>query len=77
MPKVKEMHQPSAEEFQVSTDMINQAQAISDYISDGLEPKYDAEEQWYHMDELVQPAIHKIQTSTEDIKAHTYYIPAD
>ena len=38
------MHHPPAEESQVSIDMINQFQAISDYISEGPEPEYDVEE---------------------------------
>ena len=52
VPKVGEMYQPPTEKSQVSTEMINQAQTISDYISEGLELVYDVEEQWYHMDEL-------------------------
>ena len=40
------MYQPPAEKSQVSIEMINQAQVISDYISEGLEPEYDVEEQW-------------------------------
>ena len=57
--------------------MINQAQAISDYISEGLEPDYNVEEQWCHMDELDQLAIHEIQTSPEDLKSHPDYISAE
>ena len=76
VPKVGEMHQPPAEESQVSIDMINQAQAIPDYISEGLEPEYDVEEQWYHMHELDQLAIYEIQTSPEGQKAHPDYISA-
>ena len=44
VPMIWEAHQPPAEECQVSIDMINQAQAIPDYISEGLEPDYDVEE---------------------------------
>ena len=57
--------------------MTNHAQAISDYISEGLEPVYDIEEQWYHMDEPDQLAIDEIQTSPEDIKAYLDYISAE
>ena len=57
--------------------MINQAQTTSDYISKGQEPEYDVEEQWYHMEELGQLAIHEIQTSPEDLKVHPYYISAE
>ena len=71
------MHPPPAEESQVAIDMINQAQAISDYISEGLEPEYNIEKQWYHMDELDQLAINEIQTSPEDLKAHPDYISAE
>ena len=71
------MCQPPAEESQVSIDMINQAQAISDYISEGLQPEYDVEEQWYHMDKLDQVAIHELQTSPEDLKAHPDCISAE
>ena len=53
--------------------MINQAQAISDCISVGPGPEYDVEEQWYHMDDLDQLAIHEMQTSPEDLKAHLLY----
>ena len=77
MPKVGEMCKPPAEGFQVSIDMINQAQAISDYISEGPELEYDAEEQWYHMDELDQLGIHDMHTSPEDLKAHDDYISAE
>ena len=73
--KVGETFQP--QESQVSTYMINQAEAISDYISEGLKPVYDVEEQWYHMDELDQLAIDEIQTSPEDLKAHPDYISAE
>ena len=48
------MHQLPTEQSQVSVDMINQAQVISDYILEGLELEYDVEEQWYHIDELDQ-----------------------
>ena len=60
VPKVGEMHQPPAEEPHVSINMINQALAILDYNSEGPEPEYDVEEQWYHMEEPDQPAIHDI-----------------
>ena len=72
VPKVGTTHQPPAEESQVSTDMINQTEAVSDYI--GPEPEYNVEGQWYHMDELDQLAVHEIQTSPEDLKAHPDYI---
>ena len=75
VPKVGETCQPP--ESQVSIDMINQVQAIPDYISEGPESEYDIEEQWYHMDELDQLAIHEIQTSPKDLKAHPYYISAE
>ena len=39
--------------------MNKHAQAISDYISEVLEPEYDVEEQRYHMDELDQLATHE------------------
>ena len=42
---VREMCQLPAEEFQVSIDMINQAQAISYYISEGPEPECNVVEQ--------------------------------
>ena len=61
VPKVGEICQPPAEESEVSVDMINQAQAISDYISEGWEPEYDVEEQWYHMDELDQLANEQLR----------------
>ena len=70
VPKVGETCQPPAEESEVSCDMINQAQAIPDYISEGPEPEYNTEKQWYHraeMDQLVP----------EDLKAHPYYILAE
>ena len=70
------MHQPPAEKSQLSTDMIYEAQAISYYISEGLEPEYDVEEHWYHMDELDPLIIHEIQTLHEDLKAHLDYILA-
>ena len=68
--KIWETNEPPAEESQVSIDMINQAQANWYYISEGLEREYDVDEQWYHMDELDQLAIHEIQTLPEDLKAH-------
>ena len=77
VPTVGEICQPHVEEFQVSINMINQAQAISDYISEGLEPKYDVEEQWYYMDELGKLAFHELETSPEDLNAHPDYISAE
>ena len=71
------MYQPPAEESQVSICMINQAQAISDYISEILEPEYNVEEQWYDVDELDQLEIHEIQTSPEDLKTPPDYISAE
>ena len=50
-PKHGEMCQPPAQESQVSIDMINQAQDIPDYISEGPETEYNTYEQWYHMHE--------------------------
>ena len=77
MLKVRETCQPHAEESQISIDMINQAQAISDYISEEPEPKFDVKKQWYHMDEVDWLAIHEIQTSPEDLKAHPDYISVE
>ena len=77
VPKVWETCQQPVEESQVSIDMIDQTQAISDYISEGPEPEYDVEEQQYHMGELDQLAIHEIQTSPGDLKAHPDYISAE
>ena len=77
MPKVGEMCQSPTEESQVSTDMIDQAQTISDYISEGLESEYDVGGQWYHMDEIDQLAIHEIEISPEDLKTHPDYISAE
>ena len=57
--------------------MIIKAQTISDYISEGPEPEYDVEEQWYHMDELDQLPTHEIQTSPEDLKVHPDYMSAE
>ena len=67
---IGEMHHPPAKKSYVSIDMINQAQTIPDYISEGPEPEYDKEGQWYQMDELDQLAFYEIQTSPEDLKAH-------
>ena len=77
VPKVKEMYLPPAEESQVSIYMINKAQAIPDYISEGPKPEYNVEKQWYHMDELDQLAIYEIQTSPEDLKTHPDYISVE
>ena len=66
VPKVGEMCQPPTKESEVSITMINQAQAIIDYISEEPEPEYDIEEQWYHMDELDQLEIYEMWTSPED-----------
>ena len=65
------MHQPTAEESRESIDMINQAQAIPDYISEGPEPEHDIEEQWGQL------AIYEIHISPEDLKAHPDYISAE
>ena len=54
--KVGETCQPPAEECQVSIDMINQAQTIPDYISEGPEPEYNVEQQCLQMHELDRPA---------------------
>ena len=74
---VGKIHQPSAEESKVLIDMINEAQPISNYISEGLELKYDVEEQGCQIDELDQLAIHEIQTSSKDLKANADYISAE
>ena len=55
--------------------MINQAQAIPDYISGG--PENGIEEQWYLMDELDLLAIYEIQTSPGDLKGHPDYISVE
>ena len=68
------MCQPPTKESSVSSDMINESQAIPECISEGPEPEYDVEEQWYHMDKLDQLAIHEIQTLPEYLKAHPDYI---
>ena len=44
VPKVEKTCQPPAEESQASIDMMNKAQAIPDYISEGPEQDYDVEE---------------------------------
>ena len=75
--KIGETCKPPAEGSQVSIDMINHAQAISYYISEGPGPEYTIEEQWYHTDELDQLAIYEIQTSPEDLEAHLDYISAE